>query len=201
MALIANVDFFEYAFAFSNETIEVGCCSSDTTLTNVTCGRGTSCIGQCSAIDASLCLSGKCTGNIEDCNPSLPANDYWEDYEKWMSWASRPSWVFKWCLPRCNVRKCPACCFNPLCYLHPKKRRHCDWKNFFTLGVFIFMFSLCQSSFLKETTAQGLVESRTGGGNVKNKKSPSQMTLTLIMMLTSTLVRYCTLASTSHMNY
>ena len=100
MALIANVDFFEYAFAFSNETIEVGCCSSDTTLTNVTCGRGTSCIGQCSAIDASLCLSGKCTGNIEDCNPSLPANDYWEDYEKWMSWASRPSWVFKWCLPK-----------------------------------------------------------------------------------------------------
>merc|ERR1712223_1801623 len=61
-------DFFDSSFTFFNESIQVRCCSPDLKLTNVTCGQGTSCIGQCSAIGASLCLSGNCTEDPQDCN-------------------------------------------------------------------------------------------------------------------------------------
>lgn len=49
-------DFFDSSFTFFNDSIQVGCCAPDLTLTKVTCGQGTSCVGQCSAIGASLCL-------------------------------------------------------------------------------------------------------------------------------------------------
>jgi len=62
-----DVSFFDASFTFSKKQIEVGCCAKDNTLTNVTCGQGASCQGQCSAIEASLCPSGKCTGNPDDC--------------------------------------------------------------------------------------------------------------------------------------
>ena len=64
-------DFFDSSFTFFNESIQVRCCAPDLTLTNVTCGQGTSCIGRCSAIGASLCLSEVCTADPDDCNISL----------------------------------------------------------------------------------------------------------------------------------
>ena len=67
----SDVDFFDSSFTFSNELIEVGCCTRDAILTSVTCGRGSSCTGQCSAIEASLCPSGNCTGDPEDCRQSF----------------------------------------------------------------------------------------------------------------------------------
>ena len=78
----SDVDFFDSAFTFLNESIEVGCCARDTTLTNVTCGQGTSCIGQCSAIDASLCPSGNCTEDSADCQPNLESDEEEEEEEE-----------------------------------------------------------------------------------------------------------------------
>ena len=92
-----NVDFFDSSFTFSNESIEVGCCSPDMKLTNVTCGKGISCTGQCSAIDASLCPSGNCTGDPEDCRPNLVKEEGLGS--EGPALASRPPWEFKWCVP------------------------------------------------------------------------------------------------------
>ena len=90
-----DVVFFDSSFTFSNESIEVGCCDSDLTVTNVTCGKGISCTGQCSAIEASLCPSGNCTGNLEDCGLHQE-----EEYESTgPAAATGASWEFNWCLP------------------------------------------------------------------------------------------------------
>ena len=126
-----DVDFFDSAFTFSNESIEIGCCARDTSLTNVTCGQGTSCTGQCSAIEASLCPSGNCTGNFEDCSPSLGL-DEGEDLGKGRSYATLPSWVFNWCTHRCPVRYHPSCCFHPTC--RRRRWKLCRWMNYLTGG-------------------------------------------------------------------
>ena len=126
-----DVDFFDSAFTFSNESVEVGCCARDTSLTNVTCGQGASCSGQCSAIEASLCPSGNCTGNFEDCSPSLGL-DEGEDLGKGRSYATLPSWVFNWCTHRCPVRYHPSCCFHPTC--RRRRRKLCRWMNYLTGG-------------------------------------------------------------------
>ena len=99
-----EVDFFDSAFTFTNESIEVGCCSPNTTLTKVTCGQGTSCTGECSAIGASLCPSGTCTEDPEDCSPSLLLEQASREDSsgKERSVASRPPWQLKWCAPGCS---------------------------------------------------------------------------------------------------
>ena len=126
-----DVDFFDSAFTFSNESIEVGCCGRDTSLTNVTCGRGTSCTGQCSAIEASLCPSGNCTADPEDCNPNLLLTEEGEeDHGKRRYLTTQPSWAFKWCTQRCPVRYHPSCCFHPTCRW--RKRNLCSWMNYLT---------------------------------------------------------------------
>ena len=125
-----NVDFFDSAFTFSNESIQVSCCARDTTLTNVTCGQGTSCIGQCSAIEASLCPSGICTKDPEDCNPSIVLDEGENHGRRVPSLAALPSWAFKWCLPRCRVRYHSACCFHPTCY--KRRRQRCSYMKYFT---------------------------------------------------------------------
>ena len=147
MTTIANIDFFEYAFAFSNETIQVSCCAPDRTLTNVTCGRGMSCIGQCSAIHASLCLSGKCTENPEDCNLFLEQRKEKGNRKGW-SGVTKPSWQKRWCHPKCNVGKHSECCFHQACYA--KKQKKCDWKNFFVLGLYFYIYSqiMVKTSFV-----------------------------------------------------
>ena len=124
-----EVDFFDSAFTFSNVSIEVGCCARDTRLTNVTCGRGTSCTGQCSAIEASLCPSGNCTEDPEDCRPNLLLAEE-EGDGKGRSYATLPSWVFNWCTHRCPVRYHPSCCFHPTC--RRRRRKLCSWMNYLT---------------------------------------------------------------------
>ena len=153
-----EVDFFDSAFTFTNESIEVGCCSPNTTLTKVTCGQGTSCTGECSAIGASLCPSGNCTEDPEDCSPSLLLEQASREDSpgKERAATSRPSWELRWCAPGCStlqihynlsslemqrycsetlppgckVRKHSACCFHPTC--RSRKRRVCKWLNYFT---------------------------------------------------------------------
>ena len=124
-----DVDFFDSAFTFSNVSIEVGCCARDTRLTNVTCGRGTSCTGQCSAIEASLCPSGNCTEDPEDCRPNLLLAEE-EGDGKGRSYATLPSWVFNWCTHRCPVRYHPSCCFHPTC--RRRRWKLCSWMNYLT---------------------------------------------------------------------
>ena len=99
---LTEVDFFDSAFTFTNESIEVGCCSPNTTLTKVTCGQGTSCTGECSAIGASLCPSGTCTEDPEDCSPSLLLDQQAtreDSTGKQRAAATKPSWQFRWCAP------------------------------------------------------------------------------------------------------
>ena len=131
-ATTTDVDFFDSAFTFSNESIEVGCCARDSSLTNVTCGRGTSCIGQCSAIQASLCPSGNCTEDPEDCRPSLLLDEGGDHERRGFSVATRPSWEFRWCVPGCRVRYHSACCFHPTC--RAQRGQLCSWMNYFTGG-------------------------------------------------------------------
>ena len=127
----SDVDFFDSSFTFSNESIEVSCCTRDASLTSVTCGRGSSCTGQCSAIEASLCPSGNCTGNFEDCSPSLGL-DEGENHGKGRSAATRPSWEFRWCVPACQVRYHSACCYHPTC--RAQRGQLCSWINYLTGG-------------------------------------------------------------------
>ena len=67
----ANIDFFNSVYTFGNELVEVACCAQNSTKISVTCGRGISCAGQCSASEATLCPSGKCTGDPKDCQISM----------------------------------------------------------------------------------------------------------------------------------
>ena len=59
--------FFENTLSNVNQTIEVTCCHLNKSIEFATCGLGASCEGKCSAVDAALCPSGRCTGYPEDC--------------------------------------------------------------------------------------------------------------------------------------
>ena len=125
-----SVDFFDSSFTYFNESIEVPCCSPNATSTDVTCGQGTSCIGQCSAIGASLCLSGNCTEDPEDCNLILDSTDT----RKRSSMATLSSDKLKHCYPACKVKHIPGCCFHASCYaIRPKL---CSKMNYFSSNSF-----------------------------------------------------------------
>ena len=113
-------------FTFLNSTANVTCCHPNTTSELVTCGLGASCAGKCSALGASLCPSGNCSGDCE-----LPLDLEIEEVQsrRWSS-STRPSSAFKWCSPRCNVWRNRGCCYNPVC--GRKRRRACRWMNFLT---------------------------------------------------------------------
>ena len=144
-----NLDFFDSAFTFSNESIHVNCCARDTTLTNVTCGQGISCIGQCAAIEGSLCPSGNCTGDPKDCRPNLGFEEGGDPVKrKSYSVAALPSWAFKWCTPRCRVRYHSACCFHPTC--RSQRRQLCSWMNYFTGGFIDFSWSLSRRQYFRQ---------------------------------------------------
>ena len=60
---LSALEFYETSFSLANNLTNTSCCSSTNKLLNVTCGSGLSCAGQCSALGASLCPTGNCTGN------------------------------------------------------------------------------------------------------------------------------------------
>ena len=101
---------------------------------SVTCGRGESCIGECSALEATLCPSGNCTGDPEDCNPSriLEGEEELEEHnhQERRAVANQASWQFNWCSPRCNVRRHSACCFHSGC--RSKRKQRCSWLSYLT---------------------------------------------------------------------
>ena len=130
----SDVDFFDSSFTFFNDSIEVSCCASDNSLTKVICGRGTSCIGQCSAIEASLCPSGRCTGDPDDCNLSTEEE---RRREGGKSDATIDSQELRKCYPACKVRHIPACCFHPDC--HALRPKLCNKMNYFSSKIVYFL--------------------------------------------------------------
>ena len=131
-------DFFDSSFTFFNESIQVRCCAPDLTLTNVTCGQGTSCIGRCSAIGASLCLSEVCTADPDDCNISLEPEKRKRGKARRCK-ACQSSQKLRKCAPSCRVKRKPACCFHPVCY--EKRPKYCNNTNYFS-GIPFYLGSL-----------------------------------------------------------
>ena len=124
--------FFEDIMSNANRSIEVTCCHTNNTSELVTCGFGESCEGKCSAIDAFLCPSGICTGDLEDCEYNFEQEEDEDEPEEssTLSVATKPSSAFKWCAARCPVVKHKACCYNPVCY--EKKSDRCKFFNYLT---------------------------------------------------------------------
>ena len=182
-----SVDFFDSSFTYFNESIEVPCCSPNATLTAVTCGQGTSCIGQCSAIGASLCLSGNCTGDPEDCNLILDS----AEARMRSSVATLSSDKLKHCYPACKVKHIPGCCFHASCYaIRPKL---CSKMNYFSSNSFSVLS--CSIIFFPQLTlARSRVASPMVRGVVKLKNSlflmPHSWTMEPIPSLVRDLVRF-----------
>ena len=164
----SDVDFFDSSFTFYNESIQVSCCGRDKTVTTKTCGLGASCIGQCSAIDASLCLSGNCTGNPEDCRLGQEA----KLNRKKRSSQTGSSSDYRWCYPDCRVAKHPSCCFNPHCKsIRPKR---CKYLNYFTGKLYLcgLFFNSIQTTMFQATPAPNQAAFPMATGAVRCRKSP-----------------------------
>ena len=122
-----SIDFFNNVFTFFNESVTVNCCHPNNTLELATCGLGASCAGSCSALGATLCPSGDCTG---DCEMSFEQEETNQTETHRRPYATQPSWKFKWCSARCNVWKHKGCCYNPVC--RERRSRACRWLNYLT---------------------------------------------------------------------
>ena len=126
----SSVDFFDNVFTFLNEPVTVNCCHQNDTLELATCGLGASCAGSCSAVGASLCPSGNCTG---DCAMPFDLHETNETTSSRRSYATKPASKFKWCSARCNVWKHKGCCYNPVCREKSKShKKACGWFNYLT---------------------------------------------------------------------
>ena len=182
-----SVDFFDSSFTYFNESIEVPCCSPNATSTDVTCGQGTSCIGQCSAIGASLCLSGNCTEDPEDCNLILDS----AEARMRSSVATLSSDKLKHCYPACKVKHIPGCCFHASCYaIRPKL---CSKMNYFSSNSFSVLS--CSIIFFPQLTlARSRVASPMVRGVVKLKNSlflmPHSWTMEPIPSLVGVLISF-----------
>ena len=141
-----TVDFFDNVFTFVNESVTVNCCRSDNTIELATCGLGASCAGSCSALGASLCPSGNCSG---DCEMPFEQETNQIESRRWSA-ATLPSSAFKWCTRRCNVRRHPGCCYNPVC--RRRKRKACRWMNYLTGLMISFSRSICTDNNFAGTT-------------------------------------------------
>ena len=138
----STVDFFDNVFTFINQSVTVNCCRSDNTIELATCGLGASCAGSCSALGASLCPSGNCTGDCE--MPFEQETNQTEVQRRWSA-ATLPSSAFKWCPRRgCPVRRRKGCCYNPIC--KKRKPKACRWMNYLTGIIISFPFCITISS-------------------------------------------------------
>ena len=129
--LTANTNaFFEDTLSNANKSIKVTCCHANQSIEVKTCGFGASCEGKCTAINAYLCPSGNCTGEIRDCEYDFDRENGGDEPDESSSIATEPSSSFNWCSPRCPVVKHKACCFNPKCF--KKKSERCKFISFLT---------------------------------------------------------------------
>ena len=124
----------------------MGCCTSDNKLTMVACGRGASCAGECSAVQASLCPSRNCTGNPEDCSLE-PHLEFEEEGDENIERCPTCSGAhLKWCVAQgCPVSTSHECCYHPKCYNQMKEE--CCWRDYLTGGCHLpFSFALRKST-------------------------------------------------------
>ena len=115
-----SIEFYDLSRTFANSSSQVSCCHQNETQEIVSCGLGTSCAGQCSAIGASLCPSGVCSGNPADCQIGLDIDA--------RSLATLPSTTLQGCLQQCNVRRRRECCYCPTC--RQRYPSACSWMNY-----------------------------------------------------------------------
>ena len=129
-----SIDFFDQVFTNHKKNVTVYCCHTNNTIELATCGLGVSCAGNCSALGATLCPSGNCTG---DCAYSFEEEETINtEAESGLSVATQPSWAFKWCSARCNVWKTKGCCYNPVCRDKTSAhKKRCSWFNYLTGNV------------------------------------------------------------------
>ena len=137
---------------------------------NMTCGRGSSCSGQCSAIGGSLCPSGNCTGDSEDCEPILEEENP-EGQSGMRSAATQSSSALRWCYPACHVRRHRQCCFHPVCYR--AKRHVCRWLNYFTGQELNYSLKNSIRSFVQISLVLGPAAFRKETGRAKCRRCPS----------------------------
>ena len=131
------MDFFDEAFTSSNRMSKVTCCHPDSIPEVVTCGRGDSCAGQCSALGASLCPSGECTDDPRTCDLEFRSENA-EDSQSGGSTATYTGSNLDWCTNakhQCRVRKHKDCCYNPKCLKWQGRREACSWLNYLTGNV------------------------------------------------------------------
>ena len=126
---VSTVDFYDTVFTFVNKSVKVNCCHPDNTIELATCGLGASCAGSCSALGASLCPSGNCTGDCE-----MP---FEETNQRGRSLATQPSSAFAWCSARCDVWRHKGCCYHPTC--RSRRSNACRWMNYLT-GIIISFY-------------------------------------------------------------
>ena len=141
-----SIDFFDNVFTFLNDSVTVNCCHQNNTIELASCGLGASCAGSCSALGASLCPSGNCTGDCEmpfeeqetnDDTAQMPFEETSDAATRRLrSYATQPATKFKWCSARCNVWRKKGCCYNPVCREKSKShKRACRWFNYLTGGI------------------------------------------------------------------
>ena len=128
------MDHFDNAFTASEHMNKVTCCRPDNIPKVVTCGQGASCAGQCSALGASLCPSGKCTDDPRTCNLEFRSDDDVEE-ESEGSIATLSPYQLDWCTNskhQCRVREHMECCYNPNCLKWEGRKDACAWLNYLT---------------------------------------------------------------------
>ena len=146
--------FFEEAVTFLNVTSTVTCCHTDNTSTNVTCGEGASCVGQCSALGTILCPSGNCSDDPRTCDVEFNG----ESTVGQGSGASTSSIIgtdLTWCTSDgCRVRVHPVCCYNPTCLTWNGRKEACAWLNYLTgMGsILIIMLEVFFKSALQSVS-------------------------------------------------
>ena len=127
------MDFFDNAFTFSNNVSKITCCHPNNTFEVATCGQGTSCAGQCSALGASLCPSGQCSDDPRTCEISFPKESSDDQPGGGQSTATLSGTDLAWCTSDgCRVRVHKGCCYNPICLTWKGRAEACDWLNYLT---------------------------------------------------------------------
>ena len=129
---LISVENFDDKVSNAQKTLSVTCCHRNQSLTNVTCGQGLGCGGKCSAMEAILCPSNNCTGDMKDCQLEL---------NKGFSSLTQSSDEFKYCVPSCRVLFQPECCLHPTCL--DAKPRNCKWTQYFS-GLQFFLLQNAQ---------------------------------------------------------
>ena len=117
----AAIDFFDKTLTSANQSSVVECCFPEKgeTIKRI-CGRGISCAGQCSALEAELCPSGVCTEDPRDWKVEMTDGEFPP--------STLSSSDLSFCAPGCRVRYHPLCCYNPICFA--QREESCKWLNF-----------------------------------------------------------------------